>query len=341
MISFENDYLEGAHDNVLTQLVKTNMIQESGYGMDKFTDRAKEKIKDVIDCPEATVKFLVGGTQTNQIVINSILNSYEGVIAADTGHISTHEAGAIEFTGHKILSIPSNEGKITAKDVDNLIRDFYNDKNYEHMVFPGMVYISYPTEYGTLYSREELIALSNMCKKHDIPLYLDGARLGYGWASHESDLTIKDIAKYCDVFYIGGTKIGGLCGEAVVFTNNNEPNHFTTLIKQHGALLAKGRLVSIQFLELFNNNLYFEISQHAVNMALKIKNALLEKGYKLYFDSPTNQQFIVINNSKLKQLQEKIKFSFWEKYDDENTVIRFATSWATKEENVDLLIDLL
>ncbi|NAM96223.1 threonine aldolase family protein [Staphylococcus hominis] len=341
MISFENDYLEGAHDNVLTQLVKTNMIQESGYGMDKFTDRAKEKIKDVIDCPEATVKFLVGGTQTNQIVINSILNSYEGVIAADTGHISTHEAGAIEFTGHKILSIPSNEGKITAKDVDNLIRDFYNDKNYEHMVFPGMVYISYPTEYGTLYSREELIALSNMCKKHDIPLYLDGARLGYGLASHESDLTIKDIAKYCDVFYIGGTKIGGLCGEAVVFTNNNEPNHFTTLIKQHGALLAKGRLVSIQFLELFNNNLYFEISQHAVNMALKIKNALLEKGYKLYFDSPTNQQFVVINNSKLKQLQEKIKFSFWEKYDDENTVIRFATSWATKEENVDLLIDLL
>lgn len=341
MISFENDYLEGAHDNVLAQLVKTNMIQESGYGMDNFTDRAKEKIKGVIDCPEATIKFLVGGTQTNQIVINSILNSYEGVIAADTGHISTHEAGAIEFTGHKILSIPSNEGKITAKDVDNLIRDFYNDKNYEHMVFPGMVYISYPTEYGTLYSREELIALSNMCKKHDIPLYLDGARLGYGLASHESDLTIKDISKYCDVFYIGGTKIGALCGEAVVFTNNNEPNHFTTLIKQHGSLLAKGRLVSIQFLELFNNNLYFEISRHAVNMALKIKNALLEKGYKLYFDSPTNQQFIVINNSKLKQLQEKIKFSFWEKYDDENTVIRFATSWATKEENVDLLIDLL
>lgn len=337
MISFENDYLEGAHDNVLAQLVKTNMIQESGYGMDNFTDRAKEKIKGVIDCPEATIKFLVGGTQTNQIVINSILNSYEGVIAADTGHISTHEAGAIEFTGHKILSIPSNEGKITAKDVDNLIRDFYNDKNYEHMVFPGMVYISYPTEYGTLYSREELIALSNMCKKHDIPLYLDGARLGYGLASHESDLTIKDISKYCDVFYIGGTKIGALCGEAVVFTNNNEPNHFTTLIKQHGSLLAKGRLVSIQFLELFNNNLYFEISRHAVNMALKIKNALLEKGYKLYFDSPTNQQFIVINNSKLKQLQEKIKFSFWEKYDDENTVIRFATSWATKEENVDLL----
>ncbi|WP_323702789.1 low specificity L-threonine aldolase [Mammaliicoccus sp. Dog046] len=341
MISFENDYLEGAHTNVLAQLVKTNMIQESGYGMDNFTVRAKEKIKNVIDCPEATVKFLVGGTQTNQVVINSILKPYEGVIAADTGHISTHEAGAIEYTGHKILSIPSNEGKITAIDIDNLVRDFYNDKNYRHMVFPGMVYISFPTEYGTLYSREELITISNICKKHDLPLYIDGARLGYGLASYESELTIKDIAKYSDIFYIGGTKIGALCGEAVVFTNKNEPSHFTTLIKQHGALLAKSRLVSIQFLELFNNNLYFEISRHAVDMSLKIKKSLLQKGYKLYYDSPTNQQFIVVNNSKLQELEEKIKFSFWEKYDEEHTVIRFATSWATKEENVDFLIDLL
>jgi len=254
MISFENDYLEGAHEKVLQRLLDTNLIQASGYGDDQFSKKAAEQIKATIKCPEATVRFLVGGTQTNQVVINSVLESYEGVISADTGHVAVHEGGAIEFSGHKVLAIPSHEGKITPKKVNAYLDTFYSDFKREHMVFPGMVYISHPTEYGTLYSKEELKNLAAVCKEHKVPLFMDGARLGYGLMSDQSDLTIEDIAKYCDIFYIGGTKIGALCGEAIVFTNNNEPKHFTTRIKQHGALLAKGRLVGVQFLELFTNN---------------------------------------------------------------------------------------
>lgn len=283
----------------------------------------------------------MGGTQTNQVVINSVLHQYEGVLAADTGHISTHEAGAIEFSGHKVLELPSVDGKINATDVDNYISTFYADANHQHMVFPGMVYISYPTEYGTLYSHEELESLSHVCKKYDIPLFIDGARLGYGLASKAADVTIADIAKLSDVFYIGGTKIGALCGEAVVFTKNNEPKHFTNLIKQHGALLAKGRLVGIQFLELFTDNLYFTISEHAVNMAMKLKTGFIEKGYQLYLDSPTNQQFFVLSNEKIAELQTKVKFACWEKVDDNHQVVRFATSWATTEENIDTLLALI
>lgn len=341
MISFENDYLEGAHEKVLTRLIETNMIQDSGYGTDSFSQQAKEKIKTAIQNPDASIRFLVGGTQTNQVVINSVLHQYEGVLAADTGHISTHEAGAIEFSGHKVLELPSVDGKINATDVDNYITTFYADANHEHMVFPGMVYISYPTEYGTLYSHEELESLSHVCKKYAIPLFIDGARLGYGLASKAADVTIADIAKLSDVFYIGGTKIGALCGEAVVFTKNNEPKHFTNLIKQHGALLAKGRLVGIQFLELFTDNLYFTISEHAVNMALKLKTGFIEKGYQLYLDSPTNQQFFVLSNEKIAELQTKVKFACWEKVDDNHQVVRFATSWATTEENIDTLLALI
>lgn len=302
MISFKNDYLEGAHERILHRLIATNMIQEAGYGEDDFSAQAAEKIKSAIACPDATIRFLVGGTQTNQIVIDSVLQPYEGVIEAETGHISTHEAGAIEFSGHKVLSLPAKEGKIKAEDVDNLVETFYQDANYQHMVFPGMVYISYPTEYGTLYSKKELEALAAVCQKHKIPLYLDGARLGYGLASPSADVTIQDIARLCDIFYIGGTKIGALCGEAIVFTKNNEPKNFTTLIKQHGALLAKGRLIGIQFLELFSDNLYFDISQHAINMAMKLKTGMLAKGYQQYLDSPTNQQFLVIPNEKINEL---------------------------------------
>ncbi|SLM96535.1 Low-specificity L-threonine aldolase [Brachybacterium faecium] len=341
MISFENDYLEGAHEKVLTRLIETNMIQDSGYGTDSFSQQAKEKIKAAIQNPNASIRFLVGGTQTNQVVINSVLHQYEGVLAADTGHISTHEAGAIEFSGHKVLELPSVDGKINATDVDNYISTFYADANHQHMVFPGMVYISYPTEYGTLYSHEELESLSHVCKKYDIPLFIDGARLGYGLASKAADVTIADIAKLSDVFYIGGTKIGALCGEAVVFTKNNEPKHFTNLIKQHGALLAKGRLVGIQFLELFTDNLYFTISEHAVNMAMKLKTGFIEKGYQLYLDSPTNQQFFVLSNEKIAELQTKVKFACWEKVDDNHQVVRFATSWATTEENIDTLLALI
>ncbi|WP_154836714.1 threonine aldolase family protein [Staphylococcus sp. Marseille-Q1834] len=341
MISFENDYLEGAHEKVLQRLLDTNLIQASGYGDDQFSKKAAEQIKAAIKCPEATVRFLVGGTQTNQVVINSVLESYEGVISADTGHVAVHEGGAIEFSGHKVLAIPSHEGKITPKEVNAYLDTFYSDFKREHMVFPGMVYISHPTEYGTLYSKEELKNLAAVCKEHKVPLFMDGARLGYGLMSDQSDLTIEDIAKYCDIFYIGGTKIGALCGEAIVFTNNNEPKHFTTRIKQHGALLAKGRLVGVQFLELFTNNLYFDISRHAINMANKMKKGFIEKGYQVYFDSPTNQQFFVLSEDKIKELQQKVKFAVWEKYDDNHRVVRFATSWATTEENVDKLLELI
>lgn len=341
MISFENDYLEGAHEKVLQRLLETNLIQAAGYGDDPFSKQAADKIREAIKCEDATVRFLVGGTQTNQGVINSVLEPYEGVISADTGHVAVHEGGAIEFSGHKVLAIPSHEGKITPKEVNEYLDTFYNDFKREHMVFPGMVYISHPTEYGTLYSKDELKDLAIVCKEHKIPLFMDGARLGYGLMSNQSDLTFEDIAKYCDIFYIGGTKIGALCGEAIVFTKNNEPKHFTTRIKQHGALLAKGRLIGVQFLELFTNNLYLDISRHAINMANKMKKGFLEKGYQVYFDSPTNQQFFVLSEEKIKELQQKVKFAVWEKYDDNHRVVRFATSWATTETNVDKLLELI
>ncbi|GEQ05059.1 low specificity L-threonine aldolase [Staphylococcus gallinarum] len=334
MISFENDYLEGAHEKVLARLIETNMVQESGYGTDSYTKQAQERIKEVIGLPTAEVQLLTGGTQTNQIVIDTMLEPYQGVLAADTGHISTHEAGAIEFTGKKVLTLPSSNGKLSAESVKDYIEVFYNDANHDHMVFPGMVYISFPTEYGTLYSKQELEQLSAVCKAYQIPLFIDGARLGYGLASDYSDVTIADIAQLSDVFYIGGTKIGALCGEAVVFTSNNMPKHFVTRIKQHGALLAKGRLLGVQFLELFTDNLYFEISQHAIKMAQKLRTSFVNKGYQLYIDSSTNQQFFIVHNDKLKELQTKIKFSIWEQYDATHTIIRFVTSWATTEENI-------
>lgn len=341
MLSFENDYLEGAHEKVLNRLVETNRVQAAGYGFDHFTEQAIQQIKNRINCPKATVRFLVGGTQTNQVVINSVLESYEGVISADTGHVAVHEGGAIEYSGHKVLAIPSSEGKITAKGVEDYLDTFNSDFKRDHMVFPGMVYNSHPTEYGTLYTKPELESLSKVCQKHNLPLFMDGARLGYGLMSDQSDLTIEDVAKYCDIFYIGGTKIGVLCGEAIVFTKQNEPKQFTTRIKHHGALLAKGRLTGIQFLELFTDDLYFKISRHAIEMANKMKAGFLEKGYQLYFDSPTNQQFFILNNDKIVELEQKVKFAVWEKYDDQHRVVRFATSWATTEENVDQLLALI
>ncbi|MCM3318735.1 low specificity L-threonine aldolase [Staphylococcus warneri] len=341
MLSFENDYLEGAHEKVLQRLIETNRIQAPGYGFDQFTDQAIQQIKHKIKCLDATIRFLVGGTQTNQVVINSMLESYEGVISAETGHVAVHEGGAIEYSGHKVLTIPSSEGKITANGVEDYIETFNSDFKRDHMVFPGMVYISHPTEYGTLYSKSELEALSNVCRKHNLPLFMDGARLGYGLMSDHSDMTIEDVANYCDIFYIGGTKIGALCGEAVVFTKQNEPKHFTTRIKHHGALLAKGRLTGIQFLELFTDDLYFKISRHAIEMANKMKEGFLKKGYRLYFDSPTNQQFFILSNDKINELKQKVKFAVWEKYDDQHRVVRFATSWATPEENINQLLELI
>ena len=270
-----------------------------------------------------------------------MLQPYEGVVAAATGHVNVHEAGAIEFTGHKVLTVPEHDGKMHAEELRDFIETFYNDEAHEHMVFPGMVYISHPTEYGTLYTKEELIKISDVCKQFEIPLFLDGARLGYGVMAKDTNIDIPTIAKYCDVFYIGGTKVGALCGEAVVFTKNNMPKHFTTRVKQHGALLAKGRLLGIQFDTLFTDDLYFKIAKNAIDTAEVLKKGLADKGYKFYLDSPTNQQFIVLENDKLEKLAKGVRYGFWEKYDDTHTVIRFATSWATKMEDVEALIDLL
>lgn len=334
MLSFESDYIEGAHPKILGALAKTNMESLSGYGADDYTKLAKEKIAAACALPDAQIAFLTGGTQTNQLVIDTMLHQYEGVVAAQSGHVSVHEAGAIEYTGRKVLTLPSHNGKIDATELDSYISDFYNDGNHEHMVFPGMVYISHPTEYGTLYSKKELTEISKVCRKNKIPLFLDGARLGYGLMSRQSDLTLPDIAELCDVFYIGGTKVGALCGEAVVFTKKNMPLHFEHLVKKHGALLAKGRLLAIQFNTLFTDDLYFEISRNAIDRAEELKNLFLKKGYEFFMDSPTNQQFVILENSKLKELQKKVKFSFWEKYDESHTVVRFATSWATTSEKI-------
>lgn len=341
MLHFECDYNVGAHKKILDRLCETNLVAQSGYGEDEYCKSAKDKIKAVCDAPDAQVFLLVGGTQTNQLVIDTVLNPYEGVISADTGHINGHEAGAIEYTGHKVLSIPHQNGKISAKDVQDYIETFYQNDSHEHMVFPGMVYISHPTEYGTLYTLDELKSLSKVCRDNNIPLYLDGARLGYGLVSEGTDVTIKDIANLCDVFYIGGTKVGAFCGEAVVFTHNNAPKHFFTSIKQHGALLAKGRLLGVQFDTLFTDNLYFEISRNAIEMANKMREIFKNKGYKIFIETITNQIFIVLENEKMEELKKTVVFSYWEKYDETHTVVRFASSWATTQSDVDKLEKLL
>ena len=341
MLYFESDYTEGAHPRVLEALCRTNMEHLSGYGGDLYSDRAKEKIRKECACPDADIYFLTGGTQTNQTVIDSLLCPYEGVIAAESGHIATHEAGAIEFTGHKVLSLPQYAGKISADDLCTYLGGFHSDENREHMVQPGMVYISHPTEYGTIYSKAELQSISEVCREFSIPLYIDGARLGYGIMSRESELTLPDIAALCDVFYIGGTKVGALCGEAVVFTRKNAPSHFITRVKQHGALLAKGRLTGIQFDTLFTDGLYFEISRHAIEMAEKLREVFLKKGYRSYIDTPTNQIFIVLSDGQMSRLRELVKFSFWERLDGEHCLVRFATSWATEEKDIDELEKIL
>ncbi len=341
MLSFESDYIQGAHSKVLQRLCETNMEPLVSYGGDKYSLSAKEKIKELCKRDDAQVFLLTGGTQTNQIVIDTLLHDTEGVICADTGHINSHESGAIEFTGHKVLTIPNKYGKIDAADVSRLVADYYSDDNHEHAVFPGMVYISHPTEYGTLYSLNELESLSVVCKKLNIPLYLDGARLGYGLMSNGTDVTLEDIARLCDVFYIGGTKVGALCGEAVVFTHNNAPKHFFSSIKQHGALLAKGRVLGVQFDTLFTDDLYFKISRHAIEMADLMRKAFIDKGYQFYIDTITNQIFVILDNEKLEQLKEVVSFGFWEKLDDNNTVVRFASSWATTIDDVNALTNVL
>ena len=341
MLSFENDYSEGCHPKVLQALADTNLIQQPGYGEDEFSQRAKEKIRAACEDWAADVFFLVGGTQSNQVVLDGLLAGTEGVIAAHTGHINVHEAGAIEYTGHKVLTIPGREGKMDAKDLRGFLSAFYADPTYPHMVFPGAVYISHPTEYGTLYAKQELADIANVCREYKIPLFLDGARLGYGLTSPGTDVTLPDIARLCDAFYIGGTKVGALCGEAVVFPRHGAPARFITHIKQHGAMVAKGRLIGVQFDALFTDNLYFEISRHAIQMAEKLKQGFAQRGFRFFLNSPTNQQFVIVENGQLKRLSQYVRYSFWEKYDETHSVVRFATSWFTPPENIDRLMRLL
>lgn len=341
MLHFDCDYMEGAHPEILRRLVETNMEQTSGYGEDAYCERARELIREACGQPKAQVHFLIGGTQANDTVIDGILSHCQGVVAADTGHISVHESGAIESSGHKVLTLPNHNGKIDPQELEKFIKDFYADDTYPHMVAPGMVYISHPTEYGTMYSLQELEELHRICSEAKIPLFVDGARLIYGLAAQNSDVSLKDLARLADVFYIGGTKAGALFGEAVVFKDEKLIPRFFSLIKMHGALLAKGRLLGIQFETLFTDDLYKRIGEHAIAMAMKIKNALVQKGYKLYLDSPTNQQFVILPNEVLDKLAQNVAICYWEPRGEKESVVRFVTSWATKEENVDAFIKLL
>jgi threonine aldolase len=341
MQHFESDYLEGAHPKILERLVETNMDKTEGYGEDPYCESAREKIRAACQCPEAEIHFLVGGTQTNMTVIKALLRSFEGVMDAPSGHISMHEAGAIESVGHKVLPLPSVDGKISAEEVEKCMKTFYNDGNRDHMVKPGMVYISHPTELGTLYTKQELTDLSRVCIEYKLPLFMDGARLGYGLMAKDTDVTLPDIARLCDIFYIGGTKVGALFGEAVVIPKPGLIPNFFTIIKQQGASLAKGRILGIQFETLFTDDLYFEISGHAMDMAEKLKAGLRAKGCRFYLESPTNQVFIIMDNQKLAELGRSIFYEYVEAYDDDNTVIRFCTSWATQEEDVDTLLSLI
>ena len=338
---FASDYMEGAHPKILERLAETNMVSTIGYGDDIYSEHARELIRKACLASDAEVFFLVGGTQTNAVVIDSVLKQYQGVMAPETGHVSTHEAGAIEFTGHKVITLPQKDGKLSADDIKAYIDIYNSDENREHLVMPGMVYISQPTESGTLYSLEELTAISKVCNEYEVPLYLDGARLAYALACPENDVTLPDIARLCDAFYIGGTKCGALLGEAVVIPKKGLIPHFFTLIKQHGALLAKGRVTGLQFEALFTDDLYMKIGKNAIDAAAKIKAALSDKGYEFAFYSPTNQIFIVLTEEEKARLEKKIVMGFWETLPDSRIVMRIATSWATTEENVEKLISLL
>ena len=341
MISFTCDYNEGAHPEILKKLTESNFQQEPGYGMDCFTRSAISKIREATGCSNANVTLLCGGTQTNATVIDALLPHYGAVIAVETGHIAIHESGAIEFCGHKVITLPAHNGKMSASDLKTYLQKFYADATWPHMAHPGMVYISFPTEYGTIYTREELSSIKSICEQYRMPLFIDGARLGYGLASPSADVDLKDIARLCDVFYIGGTKVGALCGEAVVFPRGNAPEHFFTIVKQHGALVAKGRLLGIQFDTLFTGGLYQKISLHAIEMAFELKKIFVDKGYPFFIDSPTNQQFPILTAEQMARLDGKVLFEVWEPLADGRFVTRFATSWATTPEQLKELETLL
>lgn len=340
MIHLDCDYMAGAHPEVLEALVKKNGVQTPGYGYDAFCDEAKAKIREACGAPDAEIFFLVGGTQTNSVMIDALLHRTEGVLAAETAHIAVHEAGAVELHGHKVLTLPSHEGKVEATEVRQYLATFYADDTHEHMVAPGMLYISFPTELGTLYSLPELEALHTVCAEYHIPLYIDGARLGYGLAASK-DVTLKDIAHLSDVFYIGGTKMGALLGEAVVCTMPGALKGFFTLQKACGAVLAKGRLMGLQFGVLFSGDLYLRIGRHGVGLALKLRRALEDKGYKPFIDSPTNQQFFTLPNTVIDRLLPQVTFEYWGPRGEKESRVRFVTSWETTAEDIEQVIALL
>lgn len=342
MIQFQCDYNEGAHPLILQRLVETNMEQTVGYGLDPHCDNARRLIREACEAPDADVHFLVGGTQANATVIASILRPYQCVVCAETGHINVHETGAIEHGGHKVLGLPTSNGLLTAEQVRLTLKSHFDDDSEpEHMVQPGMVYVSYSSEVGTLYTKAELTAISNVCHQYGLPLFVDGARLGYGLMSPESDLTLADLARIADVFYIGGTKQGALFGEAVVITSDALKRDFRYNIKQGGGMLAKGRLLGIQFETLFTDGLYFKIAKHAIDQAMRIRDVLKQRGFSFLMDSPTNQQFPIVTNEQYAQLSKDFLVSFWQRVDENHIAIRICTSWATLPENVDKLIQVL
>lgn len=340
MIHFDCDYMAGAHPEVLDAIVKNNQVQTAGYGSDDFCNRAKALIREACGTPDAAVHFMVGGTQTNSTVLDAILWRTDGVLAAESAHINVHESGAVELFGHKVIGLPAENGKLSAADVDAYVTNFYADDTNEHMVAPGAVYISFSTELGTLYSLAELEQLSAVCKKHNIPLYIDGARLGHGLAA-SPDVTLKDIARLCDVFYIGGTKMGALMGEAVVCTNDKLLPRFFTLMKAHGAVLAKGRLLGMQFEAFFKDGLYERIGKHTVALALRLRKALEDKGFKPFIDSPTNQQFFTLPNEVIDRLMQAATFEYWGPRGATESKVRFVTSWETTEADIATLESLL
>ncbi len=341
MIDFECDYNCGAHPLIIENLVRTNETKSRTYGFDEWSYSAKEKIKQAANNNDLDIFFLNGGTQTNATVIDSLLKSYEGVVTNDCGHINVHEAGAIEAFGHKVIALSSHNGKLNKKTLENFLDEFHNDESKDHVAQPGMVYITFPTEFGTIYSKKEIEDIYSICRQNDLPLYIDGARLGYGLMSDECDFDLSWLTHHCDCFYIGGTKCGALCGEAVVFTHNNAPKGFFSNIKRHGALNAKSRLIGVQFDTLFTDNLYFDISKNAIDMAKRLKSILQQAGFKFYISSPTNQQFVIIPNEKVKKLESKMVFTHWFPFDADNFVCRFVTSWATTKEEMDELEKIL
>ncbi len=340
-LNFACDYMHGAHPAILKRMAENNLVKSGVYGDDVFSDSARTRIREACRAPEADVWFLVGGTQTNAAVLDAILRPYEGVISVATGHICIHEVGAVEHGGHKVLPLPGRNGKLSAEEIQACRDIWENDGNRDHVVMPGAVYLSNPTEVGTLYSLAELEEISRVCHANGMRLYVDGARLAYALACPENDVTLPDLARLCDVFYIGGTKCGALLGEAVVFPKHDTVPHFFSILKQHGAVLAKGFVAGQQFDTLFSDNLYEKIGHTAIEAAERIRQALREKGYTLAFDAPTNQIFVLLDREQLDRLSEKVEMSFWEKPDREHTIMRFVTSWATTEAEVDRLVALL